>query len=105
MAGEKRIENYLGKCVKRAGGLYYKWVSPSNSGVPDRIVLINRRVAFIELKDEGEKPRPLQKYVLGKLSAHGYYTAVVDSREAADLLIADLLREGGEDDKDSISST
>ena len=95
---ESVVERYLTRRVKACGGLCYKWVSPSNSGVPDRIVLLNRRVAFVELKRPGGKPRPLQKYVLGQLSSHGYHTAVVDSCPGADLLIEEMMGGGDEDE-------
>ena len=65
----------------------FKWVSPSNAGVPDRIVLLDRQVCFVELKAPGKKPRPLQDYVLGKLSEAGYMTDVIDSKEGVDDLV------------------
>ena len=36
---ESQIEAKLGKMVRAKGGLYYKFVSPGNPGVPDRIVI------------------------------------------------------------------
>ena len=84
---ESTIEKYLIRRVAEVGGLTYKWVSPSNSGVPDRIVLIDKQVCFVELKAPGKKPRALQQYVLGQLSAAGYDTEVIDSKEGVDLLI------------------
>ena len=65
----------------------FKWVSPGNSGVPDRIVLLDRQVCFVELKAPGKKPRPLQDYVIDKLRAAGYQTEVIDSKEGVDDLI------------------
>ncbi|MFV0528474.1 MAG: VRR-NUC domain-containing protein [Lachnospiraceae bacterium] len=50
---EKDIEKYLTKEVKKMGGRSYKWVSPGNNGVPDRIVLFpGRQPIFVELKTE-----------------------------------------------------
>lgn len=48
--GEKQIEKWLGDEVKKRGGLYYKFVSPGNAGVPDRIVVLNGKIYFVELK-------------------------------------------------------
>ena len=93
---ESTIENYLVRRVKNFGGQCYKWVSPSNSGVPDRIVLLNRRVSFVELKAPGKKPRALQMVTLERLASAGYHTVVIDSKEGVDLLIHDLMEEGGE---------
>lgn len=67
---EKNIEKILVKEVKKLGGLCYKWVSPGNAGVPDRIVLIpNRPVMFIELKTDRGKLSRLQEIQIKKLKA------------------------------------
>lgn len=58
---EKEIEQKLVKAVKALDGLCIKFTSPSMDGVPDRLVLMPKgKVAFIELKATGKKPRPLQ---------------------------------------------
>ncbi len=36
---ERDIEKILTEEVKREGGRAYKWTSPGNAGVPDRIVI------------------------------------------------------------------
>lgn len=44
------------------GGVAYKFVSPGNSGVPDRIILMpGGQVYFVELKREGGQLTSLQK--------------------------------------------
>ena len=40
---EKDIEKYLRDEIKKVGGIAYKFVSPGNSGVPDRLVLLPGR--------------------------------------------------------------
>ena len=67
-----------------------KWVSPGNAGVPDRIILVARKVVFVETKAPGEKPRPLQRYVIGKLIAAGYDTRVIDTKEKVDRFIEEV---------------
>ncbi|MDU2112388.1 MAG: VRR-NUC domain-containing protein, partial [Clostridiales bacterium] len=37
---EKEIEAYLRIRIKKLGGIAYKFTSPGNDGVPDRIVLL-----------------------------------------------------------------
>ena len=50
------------------GGKAYKFVSPGNAGVPDRIVILpNKQPIFIELKAEKGKLTELQKNQLKKL--------------------------------------
>ncbi len=59
---EKEIERALVKEVKKLGGLCLKFNSLSMTGIPDRIILMkNARLVFVELKQKGKKPRPLQK--------------------------------------------
>ena len=58
---EKDIERYLVKSVQAIGGKAYKFVSPSNRGVSDRIVCLpDGTTHFIELKRPGGKLSPLQ---------------------------------------------
>ena len=65
---EKEIEKFLVREVKKLGGLCYKWVSPGNAGVPDRIVLIpNRPAMFVELKTDKGKLSRLQEVQIKKL--------------------------------------
>jgi hypothetical protein len=68
---EKQVEKYLTKRVKESGGLTYKWIS-TVSGVPDRIVLLNNRVHFVELKTETGSLSPRQMYVFDELGEHGF---------------------------------
>ena len=58
---ERTIEQKFVAVVKAVGGLALKFTSPGFDGVPDRIVLLpGGKVAFVEVKAPGEKPRPLQ---------------------------------------------
>lgn len=60
---EKDIEAWLGKQIKRLGGLSFKFASPGNPGVPDRIfVLPNGKVWFVELKQQLGKVAKVQKW-------------------------------------------
>ena len=50
---ESEIESWLGRRLKALGCLYYKFVSPGNDGVPDRIVITpNGETIYVELKTE-----------------------------------------------------
>ena len=61
MAEEKKLEQKLVKAVRDIGGLALKFVSPGCDGVPDRLILIAYgKVAFVEVKAKGKKPRPIQ---------------------------------------------
>lgn len=58
---EKYIEQKLVQAVKAMGGIAPKFTSPGFDGMPDRLVLLpGGRMAFVELKAPGKKPRALQ---------------------------------------------
>ncbi|EPN5928793.1 hypothetical protein ACT0JV_002687 [Listeria monocytogenes] len=61
---ENDIENYLIRQVKKRNGLCLKWTSPGNAGVPDRIVMNNKHIFFIELKKQGKSLAPCRKFGL-----------------------------------------
>ena len=76
---EKTIEGKLVRTVKSAGGIAPKFVSPGLDGMPDRIVLLPKgRLAFVEVKAPGEKPRPLQLARHRLLRALGFKVYVLD---------------------------
>ena len=59
---EKDIEKFLNDNIKKLGGRSYKFVSPGNSGVPDRIIFLpGGRIYFVELKTKKGYPSALQK--------------------------------------------
>lgn len=61
MNAESFIEHWLGVKVRQLKVIYYKFVSPGNSGVPDRIlVLPTGEVWFVELKDDKGILSPIQ---------------------------------------------
>ena len=76
---EKVIEQKLVAEVKKAGGICPKWVAPGFDGVPDRIVMFPRgKIAFVEVKAPGEKPRPLQRARHELLRKMGFRVYVLD---------------------------
>ena len=69
---EKDIEAVLTREIKNLGGKAYKWVSPGNDGVPDRIVILPGRVPiFVELKTVKGRLTELQEIQIGKLTDLG----------------------------------
>lgn len=86
--GEKQVEAYLVKRVKAIGGKAYKFVSPGNVGVPDRLVCWHRIAVFAELKAPGKKPSAQQRAKHRELRALGFAVfGCVDSYEDVDMLI------------------
>ena len=85
---EKEIENYLVRKIKNKKGIAYKFTSPGNSGVPDRLCLLpNGKIFFVELKSPGKKPRALQENQIRKIAALGQRVYVVDSKEMVDSVL------------------
>ena len=76
---EKTIEQKFVTAVKTAGGLALKFTSPGFDGVPDRLALLpGGKVAFVEVKAPGEKPRPLQLARHRLLRRLGFRVYVLD---------------------------
>ena len=69
---EKDIERILVTEVKKLGGRAYKWTSPGNDGVPERIVIFpDRAPVFVELKTDTGKLSALQKIQIDRLRELG----------------------------------
>lgn len=92
---EKEIEQYLVNEVRKAGGRAYKFISPGNSGVPDRIVIFSGgKIRFVELKAPGGKVRPQQAARFRELERLGFPIRVLDSIDGVDDFIARETAEG-----------
>lgn len=82
---ESSIERYLTQRVKALGGRAYKFVSPGNAGVPDRLVCMpGGKISFVELKAPGKKPRPLQVAAQEQLRRLGFVVETIDCKEQVD---------------------
>lgn len=76
---EKTIERKLVSAVKNMGGIAVKFISPGYDGMPDRLVLMPEgKIAFVEVKAPGEKPRPLQLARHSLLRKLGFKVYVLD---------------------------
>lgn len=76
---EKTIEQKFRAAVKAVGGLALKFTSPGFDGVPDRLALLpGGKMAFVEVKAPGEKPRPLQLARHRLLRRLGFKVYVLD---------------------------
>lgn len=76
---EKTLERRLAEAVKAMGGIALKFASPGFAGMPDRLVLLpGGKCGFVEVKQRGEKPRPLQEIRHGMLRRLGFKVYVLD---------------------------
>lgn len=85
---ESQVENRLLKQLE-GFGLCLKWVSPGNSGVPDRIIMARGRVFFVELKKpKNGKLSALQKWRQRQFANHGVDIVCLWTFEEVDLFLA-----------------
>lgn len=78
---ERDVEAHYKRLVEQAGGMFIKFVSPSQNGVPDRIVLLPKgEMYFVEFKAPGKKPRPLQVHVINKIRKLGCDVRIIDRK-------------------------
>lgn len=69
---EREIEKKLVDGVRKLGGRAYKFVSPGNDGVPDRIVVLpGISPVFVELKTETGRLSSLQNVQIKMLKDLG----------------------------------
>lgn len=69
---EAQIEAKMVRMVRERGGLCYKFVSPNNPGVPDRIVITpGGKTIYIELKTEIGRLASIQKWQITEMRKRG----------------------------------
>jgi hypothetical protein len=68
---ENRVERYLDSEIMKLGGITRKWVSPGVNGVPDRIVIVNGLVWFVEVKTVDGVMSSWQVREIKRLNDHG----------------------------------
>lgn len=96
---ESKLEERLVRGVKRLGGRAYKFVSPGNVGVPDRmIVLPGGRIIFVELKTDQGALSPVQRYQIRQLQQLGATVWVVRGMQGVATTLGHLRMIVGEGD-------
>ena len=88
---EKNIEAHLVKSVRRIGGVAYKFTSPAQRGVADRIVCLpDGSTWFVELKAAGGRLSPLQEVFARDMERLGQRYVCLWSRDMVDEWVAKL---------------
>jgi hypothetical protein len=81
---EKDLERKIVIKARKLGYLTYKFVSPSNRGVPDRIFISeNGKLFFVEFKSKKGKLSELQKLKISELRTRKQSVFVVNNEELA----------------------
>lgn len=88
---EKLVERKLVELVKANKGMCIKLLCDQLTGLPDRLCLFpNHKIAFVETKTTGQKPRRVQLYIHKKLKALGFRVEIVSSIEEVKQFIASI---------------
>lgn len=89
---EAQIEKRLGKLVQERGGLYFKFVSPSNPGVPDRIIITpDGRTIYVELKTTIGSLQRIQQWQLERMKQCGADVRVIKGWDAAKEFVEEVM--------------
>lgn len=89
---ESDIENYLVKVVEAAQGVARKLQWICRRGAPDRLVVINGNIAFVEVKAPEKTPDDHQIREHRRLRDAGALVFVIDSKEEADWIVREFSR-------------
>lgn len=87
---ESEIEKKVVDYAEAKGWLVYKFVSPSQRGVPDRVFIRGGKLFFVEFKAPGKKPTKLQDKIFGKIRAELFEVYIIDNIEQGKKLIDEL---------------
>lgn len=78
---ESKVETTVWKYARSKGFAQYKFVSPMNRGVPDRLFIYQGNVFFIEFKAPGKKRTKLQDKIARDIEAQGIRVFEIDNIE------------------------
>ncbi len=89
---ESDIEANLVRMVRARGGLCYKWVSPGNLGVPDRIIITPEgRTIFVELKTTAGRLSAAQVWQHTRLKQHNADVRVLYDRSQVTAFVREVM--------------
>ena len=89
MKAEQTVEKYLCRRVKEAGGMAIKMTNCN--GIPDRLILVNGGVYFVETKAVSGRLSPIQIAIQNRLKSMGYNVSVLWSVEAVNDWLCEVL--------------
>jgi len=88
---EKSIERKLCDEVKARQGYAYKFTSPGNDGVPDRIVISKGgQITFVELKAEHGRLSKMQEFQIRRLKRLGCKVKVIRGMAGVEAFLEEL---------------
>lgn len=91
---ENKVESKFRDGIKALGGKAYKFISPGNNGVPDRIACLpNGRVIFAELKAPNGTLSKQQKHRIAELKQMGQKVYIFQTVRQVDSFLTELRKE------------
>ena len=92
---EKDIERKMVAEIKKRGGLCYKFTSPSNPGVPDRVVITpDGKAIFVELKTKTGRLAKIQEWQVGELRKRGADVRILKGWDTVKAFIEEVMPSG-----------
>lgn len=89
---EKEIEKKMIEGIRRLGGRAYKFVSPGNNGVPDRMVIFpGGKIIFAELKTATGRLSKLQKMQIRLLTHYGCDVRVLYGMDGVQAFLDEMM--------------
>lgn len=90
MTPEGKLAAYLVRRCRELGVAQRKIHYEGRRGAPDRMVLDEDCIGFIELKAPGKKARPEQEAEINALLAAGAVACIADSKEQVEAFLRDV---------------
>jgi hypothetical protein len=93
---ESQLEKRLAEMVKQHGGLCYKFISPDEPGVPDRIVITSAgRTIYVELKTEIGTMQRIQQYQHERFREHNADVRVIKGLDQVKEFVKEIFEKAG----------
>lgn len=89
---EAKLEKRLVDKITNLGGLAWKFTSPGTVGVPDRIILFQSKLYFVEMKAPGKEMREIQKWRKTQIEREGFPVICLNSVEQVDAFVDSLVK-------------
>jgi hypothetical protein len=89
---ESQIEAKMVRMVRDRGGLAYKFTSPNNPGVPDRLIITpDGRTIFVELKTLVGRLAAIQKWQIAEMQKRGADVRVLNGWDAVRDFLSEVM--------------
>tara|TARA_R110002126_G_scaffold15506_4_gene63487 strand:+ start:90 stop:365 length:276 start_codon:yes stop_codon:yes gene_type:complete len=85
---ENTVETYLDEEIKKLGGRTYKWTG--QRGVPDRLIILNSKTYFREIKTLDGVVSPEQKREIARMRTHEVDVDVLFGKTGVDEFIKNV---------------